>query len=135
MTDAELMAAALEAMGKAYAPYSKFPVGAAVVAGGQVTTGANVENASYGLTICAERNAILRAVLDGARTLEAVAVASAISPPVAPCGMCLQTMAEFALDPGAVRVTLGNPGGERRQFTLAELLPHGFRPADLARKG
>jgi cytidine deaminase len=134
VTDDELFARALEAQGHAYAPYSRFHVGAAVLAGGQVYTGANVENASYGLAVCAERAAVVRAVLDGTRTLEAIAVASAIAPPAAPCGMCLQTLAEFSPDPGQLRVILGNARGDRRRYTLADLLPHGFGPGDLSRK-
>lgn len=134
MSDDDLMAAALEAQARAYAPYSRFNVGAALLADGKLVVGANVENASYGLAVCAERNAVVRAVFDGARAIEACAVATDVSPPAAPCGMCLQTLVEFADDPATLRVILGNPGGERRVYTLAELLPHGFRPADLARE-
>ncbi len=133
LTDEELMQEALVAMGKAYAPYSKFHVGAALIAGNRVFSGANVENASYGLAVCAERTAVVGAVVAGERVLQAVAVASEISPPAAPCGMCLQTLIEFAPVPENVRVILGNPGGERRSYTLAELLPHGFGPGDLKR--
>ncbi len=134
-SDDELLAAALAAKARAYAPYSRFHVGAAVAAGGKVYAGANVENASYGLAVCAERSAVVRAVFDGARVIDAVAVASDIAPPAAPCGMCLQTLAEFTKDPRELRVILGNERGDRRTFTLAELLPHGFRPSDLARAG
>jgi cytidine deaminase len=133
MTDDELMARALAAKGWAYAPYSRFAVGAAVQAGDRVWAGANVENASYGLALCAERSAIARAVFDGIRAIDAVAVATDITPPAAPCGMCLQTLAEFSPDPTRVRVLLGNPRGDRRSYTLAELLPHGFGPADLGK--
>ncbi len=135
MTDKELMAAALEAKTHAYAPYSRFDVGAAILAGGKLYTGANVENASYGAAICAERSAILRAAFDGARRLDAVAVASDISPPATPCGMCLQVIAEFAPEPDKLRVVLGNPAGELQVYTLADLSPHGFGPRDLARHG
>ena len=134
MTDEELVQAALEAQGRAYAPYSRFNVGAAVLADGQLVAGANVENASYGLAICAERNAVARAVFQGARAINAVAVATDVSPPAPPCGMCLQTIAEFADDLAAQRVILVNPAGERRVYTMAELLPYGFRPSDLARE-
>jgi cytidine deaminase len=130
----ELVRAALDAQLRAYAPYSRFNVGAAVLADGKITVGANVENASYGLALCAERSAVTRAVFDGARAVDAVAVATDVSPPAPPCGMCLQTIAEFADDPAAVRVVLVNPAGERRVYTLADLLPHGFRPSDLARE-
>jgi cytidine deaminase len=129
--ESRLIAAAREARRHAYAPYSGFAVGAAVLAGGRVFSGANVENASYGLSVCAERNAMMAAVLDGARSLEAVAVASDASPPSAPCGMCRQMLHEFAADPAAVRVIMVNGAGERRETTLAELLPDAFGPKDV----
>jgi len=126
---AELEEQALRARARAYAPYSRFHVGAAVrTRDGRVFTGANVENASYGLTVCAERNAILQAVLAGARDIAAVAVATGNSPPAAPCGMCRQTLAEFAAD---CDVLLVNEAGERRRLTLGELLPLAFRRQDL----
>jgi cytidine deaminase len=134
LSDDELLARAQAARSRAYAPYSRYEVGAAVLAEGDVFDGANVENASYGLTICAERNAIARAVLDGARAIDAVAIVTETTPPATPCGMCLQTIAEFARDPNAVRVLCRNTRGEERAFLLSELLPHGFRPADLSRK-
>jgi cytidine deaminase len=130
-SDDDLIAAALAARARAYAPYSKYHVGCAVLAGGEVFPGANVENASYGLAICAERTAISRAVLDGKRSIDVVAVATQSSPPGAPCGMCLQTMREFTDEPTAVRVLLVNDKGERASFTLAELLPHGFAKSQL----
>ncbi len=123
----ELAARALEARTRAYAPYSGYQVGCAVLAGGAIHEGANMENASYGLALCAERNAVAAAVFAGASQVDAVAVATSSSPPAAPCGMCLQTLTEFAGDPAALRVVLVNPAGERRELTLAELLPHGFR--------
>jgi cytidine deaminase len=131
--DADLAARALGARDRAYAPYSGFFVGSAVLAGGRVFEGANVENASYGLASCAERNAVIAAVLAGERAVEAVAVATPSSPPAAPCGMCLQTLNEFSPDPRAVRVILVNPEGERRDHTLADLFPHGFRKEQLTR--
>jgi len=134
LSDDALIRAALEAQGRAYAPYSRFNVGAAVLADGKIVTGANVENASYGLAICAERNAIARAVFEGAKGIDVVVVATDVSPPASPCGACRQVMMEFADDPAAQRVILVNPAGERRDFTLAELLPHGFRPSDLAKE-
>lgn len=129
--DDELSRRALEARNSAYAPYSGYGVGAAVLSGGAIIAGANVENASYGLTICAERTAIARAVFAGAREIEAVVVATESSPPASPCGMCLQTMLEFSPDPTATRVLLVNPSGERRALSLAELIPYGFGPASL----
>lgn len=123
---AALEARALAAQAKAYAPYSKFFVGAAVTMNGRTFDGANVENASYGLAMCAERAAIFAAVNAGAKELEAVAVCSISSPPASPCGACRQVMLEFATDPAAVTVVAINAKGERRSWTLAELLPDGF---------
>jgi cytidine deaminase len=134
MTDDDLIARASAARTRAYAPYSGFTVGAALIAEGDVFDGANVENASYGLAICAERNAIARAVLEGIRDISCIAVVTETSPPASPCGMCLQTLAEFASDFAALRVLLCNPRGERVSLTLAELLPHAFRGAGLTRR-
>jgi cytidine deaminase len=125
----ELVHAAHEARKKAYAPYSHYSVGAAVRArDGRVFSGANVENASYGLSICAERSAVVAAVMAGVRDLAAVAVATASSPPAAPCGMCRQTLAEFSRD---LAVTLVNDRGETAHTTLDELLPRAFRGEEL----
>ncbi len=121
---ARLVTAARRAAKRAHAPYSKFHVGAAVLAGGAVHAGCNVENASYGLTVCAERNAVAAAVLAGARRLDAVVVASATLPPTPPCGMCLQTLAEFGS--AALPVILVGAGGARVELTLGELLPRAF---------
>jgi cytidine deaminase len=126
-----LEARAVEAQRRAYAPYSKFRVGAAVQMSGQLFKGANVENASYGLTICAERVAVFSAVIAGAHQLEAIAVCSDASPPSSPCGACRQVLLEFASDPAAVIVTAINPAGERRSWTLAELIPDGFSGREL----
>ncbi|HYG67750.1 MAG TPA: cytidine deaminase [Anaeromyxobacteraceae bacterium] len=120
----ELVETARSARQRAYAPYSEFKVGAAVAASGAVHAGANIENASYGLTICAERAAIASAVVAGARRVDAVAVASGTSPPTPPCGMCLQTLAEFG-GPD-LPVALVGTRGERVDTTLGELLPHAF---------
>jgi cytidine deaminase len=122
----DLIARARAARACAYAPYSRFHVGCALHAGGQVYEGANMENASYGLCLCAERSAIARAVFAGARRIDAVAVSSDSSPPATPCGMCLQSLLEFCEDPGSLRVFLVNERGERRDFALSDLLPHGF---------
>lgn len=124
----DLVKRASDARGAAYAPYSSFRVGVAVETERGVFTGANVENASYGLAICAERLAIATAVVAGARELRALAVVTDTDPPAAPCGMCVQTLLEFADD---LPVTLANLRGDRRVVRLRELAPFGFRPRDL----
>lgn len=122
---AALLEAAQAVRGHAYAPYSNFAVGAAVqTSDGAVYTGCNVENASYGLTVCAERVAIWKAISEGARTIVAVAVATDAPTPAAPCGACRQVMAEFARD---AEVVLGNMHGAVQVTTLAALLPLAFR--------
>lgn len=125
--DAELERAARAARERAYAPYSHFHVGAAlVVASGEIFTGANVENASYGLCICAERNAVVAAALAGHRDVRAICVVTDASPPASPCGMCRQTLLEFAAQPATTRIIALGPNGARDEWTLAELIPHGF---------
>jgi cytidine deaminase len=118
-----LVAAARGAMANAYAPYSRFHVGAAVeAADGRVFVGCNVESASYGLTICAERMALGAAVVAGVRSLRRVVVTTDADPPAAPCGACRQLLAEFGMDTEVLAV---GPAGERR-WTLRELLPDAF---------
>ena len=127
MTDT-LIAAARSAQAQAYAPYSNFRVGAALESvDGTVFTGCNVENASYGLTICAERAAISAAVGAGARKFRRAVVVSDVDPPAAPCGACRQVLAEFGLDLPIEGV------GPRRRVTwrLSELLPSAFGPEQL----
>jgi cytidine deaminase len=121
---AALVKAARAVRRNAHAPYSRFRVGAAVLAGGAVHAGANVENASYGLTVCAERVAVGTAVAAGARRLEAVAVASGTEEPTPPCGACLQTLAEFG-GPD-LPVVLAGARGRIVETTLGELLPRAF---------
>ena len=123
--------AARAAQQHAYAPYSKFRVGAAVQMNGKIFEGVNVENASYPVSVCAERNAIAAAVTAGARNLEAVAVCTEASPPSSPCGACRQVLREFAAHPDQVTVIAINPQGERRSWTLAELLPDSFTGREL----
>jgi cytidine deaminase len=127
----ELIAAARAVRSHAYAPYSNYHVGAAVRGGsGRIYAGANVENASYGLALCAERSAVATAIAAGETAITAVAVITATSPPAAPCGMCRQVLAEFG--PDALPVALVNDAGEREDTTLGALLPHAFRRNDLA---
>lgn len=119
ITNEELISAAWDAREKAYAPYSKFKVGAALLsADGQVFPGCNVENISYGLTNCAERVAIGAAVAGGVAKFDAVAVVADTGVPVSPCGACRQVLAEF----GVCRIILANRA-ESIEFTLEELLP------------
>ena len=121
----ELIERAMEMSRKAYAPYSRFRVGAAVLAeSGEIYGGANVENASYGATVCAERSAIFSAVNAGERKLKAIAVTAT------PCGMCRQVMREFC-DPEAFRVIVAKTADDYRVFTLEELLPESFGPGHL----
>lgn len=123
----QLVARAAEARETAYVPYSHFPVGAALLgADGAVYTGCNVENASYGLTICAERNAVAHAVAEGARRFDAIAVVTENG--VTPCGMCRQVLAEFG---PTMTVIVADAAGHRRIYNLADLLPAAFTPAQL----
>ena len=127
----KLLRAALRAMPKAYAPYSRFRVGAAVLtAGGGIVTGCNVENASYGLTICAERNAIFQSVAQGMRRIEVVVVYTPTPAAAAPCGACRQVIHEFG--PDALIVCCTDDATAERRYTLAELLPGAFGPDHLA---
>ena len=131
MTLAEIQAlitAAAKARGAAYAPYSRFAVGAALLAAsGQVYTGCNVENASYGLTVCAERNALFHAVAQGERRFTAVAVVTQNG--VTPCGACRQVLAEFNAQ---MTVIVADTMGNRFIYNLAELLPDSFGPEHLS---
>ncbi len=121
---ARILAAAREVRLNAHAPYSGFAVGAAVLASsGCIYTGCNVENASYGLTICAERNAVAAAVAAGEKSLSAVAIIADAPEPVPPCGACRQVLVEFA---GDVPVIMENLSGQRRMLSLHELLPWRF---------
>ncbi len=118
------MEAAERAAGHAYAPYSGSPVGAAVLASsGAVYAGCNVENSSYGLAVCAERNAVFQAVAAGERRVEAVAIFAGTDSPPSPCGACREVIAEFG--PQA-RIVSRSPRGPERHWRLGDLLPHRF---------
>jgi cytidine deaminase len=129
----ELVSAARLAASRAYCPYSRFPVGAAVLtANGEVFAGCNVENASYGLTICAERSAVFQAVarIQGPPAIRVVVVFTPTTSPTAPCGACRQVINEFGPDALVFSVC---DGPEVIKSRVGELLPHAFGPADLDR--
>ncbi len=130
MTDRELIAQAQQARTQAYAPYSNFPVGAALLSrSGRVFTGSNVENAAYPLTTCAERTAVTKAVSEGERSFEAIAVVTATG--ASPCGACRQILREFGGPDGDLRVIIADLDGNAETYTIAELLPEGFTPDQL----
>lgn len=125
---AALEQAALAVQGRAHAPYSRYHVGAALqTASGRVFAGCNVENASYGLSICAERNAIVQMVAAGEREPAALVVVTRGPAPAAPCGLCRQTLAEFARDDLPIRLIVSEGGAAAQTTTLGALLPHAFR--------
>lgn len=132
MTEAdwlELYEAALDARSRAYAPYSNYLVGAALrTTDGTIHASANVENASYGLTICAERNAMTQAVVSGARRFEALVVVTSSVPAAMPCGACRQFLAEF---PPSFPIRAYSTDGSHRSTSVRELLPDAFGPSDL----
>ena len=136
MDDTELIQCAIEARKRAYAPYSHFAVGAALLcADGTVYQGCNIENAAYGPSNCAERTAFFRALYDGERDFEAIAVVGgALGQPISelcsPCGTCRQVMMEFC-DPAAFRIVMAARADEPVSLTLGELLPLGFGPGNL----
>lgn len=126
-SDEVLLALAREAMERSYSPYSHYPVGAALLcADGRIFQGCNVENASFGLTNCAERTAVFKAISEGATEFTAIAIASKSSAPW-PCGACRQVLNEFAPE---IRVLVTWDGGQA-EANLTELLPHGFGPKAL----
>ena len=126
----DLTRRAREASLRAYAPYSKFPVGAAVLTPeGEIYVGSNVENAAYGLSICAERNAIFQAIAHGARSICAIAVYTPTSAATPPCGACRQVMAEFGRD--VLVICCSDDPNAPQHYRLAELLPQAFGPEHL----
>lgn len=124
----QLIEAASQAAERAHAPYSDFHVGAALLdSQGRIHAGCNIENATFGATVCAERNAIAAGVLAGAKGYRALAVICPADRPVAPCGICRQVLAEFCDD---LPIVLATPDGQREFVTLDALLPHRFGSSD-----
>ena len=131
MTDDKLIASAAAVREQAYAPYSNFKVGAALKGkSGRVYAGCNVENAAYGPSMCAERTAIFKAVSEGEREFEAIAIVTENG--ASPCGSCRQVMIEFAPD---MAVIIADTQGRARFTTVRDLLPDGFTPEHLPRRG
>lgn len=127
-----LLDAARRMTQQAYVPYSGFPVGAAVLTGdGSIVSGVNVENASYGLTSCGERNAVFAAVGQGHRTIRAVAISTPRAPGATPCGACRQVLNEFKPVDGPMTVILDGPDGPI-VTDLDAILPMAFGPRDLS---
>jgi cytidine deaminase len=121
----KIIDSARQAAQKAYAVYSEYKVGAALLTADEnIFEGCNVENSSYGLTVCAERVAVYKAVSGGYREFAAIAIWSESSPPARPCGACLQVLAEFGSN---IDIFCANSKGETDEFKLKELLPQGFR--------
>ena len=120
-TDQQLVTQAIAVAGRAYAPYSRFQVGAVLVGkDGRIFAGCNVENISFGLTICAERNAVFAAVAAGCREFARIVIVADTEVPASPCGACRQVLAEFNPD---LEVVLATFGGKSEKFQLSELLP------------
>lgn len=126
MENKELIEKAMNAKTLAYTPYSKFNVGACVFAeSGKIYVGANIENSTFGATICAERNAIMSAVMNGERKITKIAICSSSNDYTFPCGICRQTMAEFADD--NFEVIVAKTPDDYKIYKLGELLPYSFR--------
>lgn len=129
-SDKVLIEKANEMLDLAYVPYSEFPVGAALLSkDGEVYTGCNVENASYGLSNCAERTAIFKAVSEGVRTFDKLVITGDTDGPISPCGACRQVISEFCASD--MPVILTNVRGDIQETTVGELLPGAFTPMDL----
>jgi cytidine deaminase len=128
----QLIKEAIEARKSAYIPYSHFAVGAAILTGNQkIYTGCNIENASYGLSNCAERTAIFKAVSEGEKVIEAIAVVADTDGPVSPCGACRQVLAEFCDE--NTKIYLTNLHGDTEEWTMAKLLPGAFQANDMSK--
>ncbi|MBI4481842.1 MAG: cytidine deaminase [Acidobacteria bacterium] len=129
MTDQQLIAEAHKALQFAVAPYSRFRVGAALLGGdGKVYRGCNIENSTYGLTVCAERVAIFKALSEGVRKFRKIAVASSSEKGASPCGSCRQLLWEFC---GDIPVLVATPSGKTSKYRVQKLLPHPFDSATL----
>jgi cytidine deaminase len=125
MKETELIIKAKKARLKAYAPYSNFKVGAALLTkSGEVYTGANVENSTFGLTVCAERVAVFKAVNKGEKDFVKIVVVADKNPPITPCGACRQVLSEFAKD---LEIICANLKGKVERYSLKELLPEAFK--------
>lgn len=125
-----LVEKAIEARNKAYVPYSKFQVGAAIITSNDnLYLGCNIENASYGLTNCAERTAIFKAVSEGDKEIKAIAVVGDTEGPISPCGACRQVIAEFATE--NTKIYLSNLNGDVKETTISEILPGYFSSKDM----
>ena len=124
MSSDELILKAYEAMKNSYAPYSKFDVGAVALCGEKIYTGCNIENASFGATICAERCAIFKAVSDGYTKIDKIVIVCSTHDFAYPCGMCRQVMTEFMDEDGIIVVTNDK---EIREYKLSDLMPESFR--------
>lgn len=128
-SDTELLREAWAVQEQSYSPYSKMRVGAALrTPDGRTFCGCNVENASFGLTVCAERSAISAAVAAGVREFESIAIVSDGDRALMPCGACRQVLSEFSPE---LRILVESRDGERKELTMSELLPNSFRPSDL----
>lgn len=126
MDKTTLVKLAKEAKERAYVPYSRFKVGAAILTeSSNVYTGVNIENASFGATNCAERTAVFTAVAQGERSIKIVAIASDSDDFIYPCGICRQVLSEFGDD--KMEIICSNKAGEIKEYTLGELLPGAFR--------
>ncbi len=129
MNTEELIACAVRARENACAGYSHYKVGAALLASsGQVYTGCNIENSTYGLTVCAERVALWKALSEGERAFTQIAVVTSREAPASPCGACRQLLWEYC---GDIEVILANPQGFRKTLRLAEIFPHPFDQSSL----
>lgn len=125
----KLIKVAEKARKRAYAPYSKFKVGAAILSSdGKIFTGCNIENASFGLTVCAERVAILKAISEGSSKFEAIAIVGDTNRPCSPCGACRQVISEFGKD---IKIIMYNLKGDIKIKKIDELLPEAFNKNDL----